>query len=732
MIRRAASRRPTAWLLAALALSLCASPTVLAGDASPPATALVLDGVSLSVSGSVVSEIGSFDAAPAGSAVQSASATRPSPYLDVTVSAIPFGTSDPDEAGIGTAEPGGAPGARLALQGFRNSQGAVELGSVDAQIFGASVAGAANLVSLQLDGAQKVPTVVVEWVAQAGPRLWLVRASAQVSTTPLTAAADQAMSGFSDLVVSASVADLAAPTTIGVDPTQGQDTATPITSGVGIVVGGEPTVPFPSWWSGDCDTNNYSAASLQLTGQAIAAYPLSSTADWNGLEACGPRPAYGEGPDVWVDFPGAHWSQLEFECVELSMRWMYLAWGVDPYPANGSGVVWNYSTFQSSYNPGGPDLVAVANDGSGALPRPGDVISYGSTSEEGHTAVVAAVNVNSSGNGTITTLEQNASSTGWDSVSVNDWTLGGFDGGVSGWLDDPGWDPNYVPALSSAQFIVGDFTGNGRDDLGAIAAGSSWIMPSTGSGLGTPGLWSTHDTYGDRATLVGDVTGDGKADLIAVGDSSTWVFTSTGTGFAPPVEWSDVPFYGTTATLLADLTGNGRDDLVAVDASAVWVMLSTGTGFAAPVEWSTQSFSGTQATLVGDVDGSGKDSLIAVDATGTWVMTANGSGFNAPVEWSSTPFYGTQMTLAGDLTGNGRTDLIAINSGSVSVMLSTGTGFGRPVTWVNIPFYGASATLVGDVSGQGYDALIAVGGSTAWVMQSTGSGFDRPVPWNLS
>lgn len=132
VIRRAASRRPTAWLLAALALSLCASPTVLAGDASPPATALVLDGVSLSVSGSVVSEIGSFDAAPAGSAVQSASATRPSPYLDVTVSAIPFGTSDPDEAGIGTAEPGGAPGARLALQGFRNSQGAVELGSVDA------------------------------------------------------------------------------------------------------------------------------------------------------------------------------------------------------------------------------------------------------------------------------------------------------------------------------------------------------------------------------------------------------------------------------------------------------------------------------------------------------------------------------------------------------------------------------------------------------------------------
>ena len=88
--------------------------------------------------------------------------------------------------------------------------------------------------------------------------------------------------------------------------------------------------------------------------RASPAYPLG--ADWDGLEACGPRPYYGEGPDVGVRFPGASWGVLEWECVELSMRWMYQAWGVEPYPANGSGVVWNYSTFESRYNPGGPPL----------------------------------------------------------------------------------------------------------------------------------------------------------------------------------------------------------------------------------------------------------------------------------------------------------------------------------------------------------------------------------------
>ena len=145
-----------------------------------------------------------------------------------------------------------------------------------------------------------------------------------------------------------------------------------------------PPVRFPPWWSGNCDANNDPGS-----------FPLSS---WDGLTACGPGPNRG-GVDVPVEFfPGA-WGELQWECVELSMRWLYLAYGVRPYPANGSGVVANYSRAD------GGNLEQIANNGS-SVPQPGDVLSMEPTSEEGHTAVVMGTNV-TDGNGTISILEQN-------------------------------------------------------------------------------------------------------------------------------------------------------------------------------------------------------------------------------------------------------------------------------------------------------------------------------------
>lgn len=145
-----------------------------------------------------------------------------------------------------------------------------------------------------------------------------------------------------------------------------------------------PAVPLPPWWSGQCDDNYYPGS-----------FVLSS---WDGLTACGPGPNRG-GYDAPVEFfPGA-WGELEWECVELSMRWLYLEYGVRPYPANGSDVVWNYSPAD------GGDLVKVANDGA-SVPRAGDVLSMGSEWSEGHTAVVTGSDVRD-GFGSISILEQN-------------------------------------------------------------------------------------------------------------------------------------------------------------------------------------------------------------------------------------------------------------------------------------------------------------------------------------
>jgi hypothetical protein len=110
------------------------------------------------------------------------------------------------------------------------------------------------------------------------------------------------------------------------------------------------------------------------------------------------------------------------------MRWLYLEYGVRPYSADGSGVVWNYSRAD------GGDLVKVANDGT-SVPRPGDVLSLGSEWSEGHTAVVTGVSV-THGYGTITILEQNMNGgDGTNTLGVfknyvePDWAMP-----VTGWL----------------------------------------------------------------------------------------------------------------------------------------------------------------------------------------------------------------------------------------------------------------------------------------------------------
>jgi hypothetical protein len=164
--------------------------------------------------------------------------------------------------------------------------------------------------------------------------------------------------------------------------------------------------PAPSWWSGACD----------VTGHA-GSYPLG--ASYDGVPACGPGTFQG-GYNQTVNFyPGAY-PVLEWQCVELVMRYMYLVYGVPPYSANGSTVVSNYT---------GTALTQIPNTGS-SLPSPGDVISEGAATSNGHTGVVTAVHV-TNGSGTVTMMEENASPGGYATIHVSGDTLGS---GVTGWL----------------------------------------------------------------------------------------------------------------------------------------------------------------------------------------------------------------------------------------------------------------------------------------------------------
>jgi GH25 family lysozyme M1 (1,4-beta-N-acetylmuramidase) len=275
-----------------------------------------------------------------------------------------------------------------------------------------------------------------------------------------------------------------------------------------------------------------------------------------------------------------------------------------------------------------------------------------------------------------------------------------------------------------------DVNGDGKADLVAQNAESTWVMTSTGSAYAAPAKWSNVAFYGDTANHVGDVNGDGKADLVAQNAGSTWVMTSTGSGFSTPVNWSSGAFYGELANHIGDVNGDHKADLVAQNAGSTWVMTSTGSGFSTPVNWSNVAFYGELANHIGDVNGDGKADLVAQNADSTWVMTSTGSGFAAPVKWSGMAFYGDAANHIGDVNGDHKADLVAQNAGSTWVMTSTGSSFSTPVNWSSGAFYGDVANHIGDVNGDGRDDLTAQNTGTTWVMTSTPGGYTAPVKWS--
>src|SRR5207245_1832902 len=144
-------------------------------------------------------------------------------------------------------------------------------------------------------------------------------------------------------------------------------------------------------------------------------------ASYLGVEVCGPRASGDGAPDVQWTKSG--WGEYEWECPELAMRFMALAYGVSAYNANGNNVVRNYSTSD------GGSLVKIPNGTSGKAPVPGDVISFDNANDPaGHVVVVTSSSVDSSGNGTIRVMTQNDTSDGWRTLSVSSWRVAPFGG----------------------------------------------------------------------------------------------------------------------------------------------------------------------------------------------------------------------------------------------------------------------------------------------------------------
>ncbi|HEY7816495.1 MAG TPA: CHAP domain-containing protein, partial [Nakamurella sp.] len=151
-------------------------------------------------------------------------------------------------------------------------------------------------------------------------------------------------------------------------------------------------------------------------GVVPAAYSDSSIV----VPACGPR---GSTNPVWVNpYPGSL-TTAGYQCVEFSRRYLYYKYGaVYNKSTNGDQIVDHYYSAYPTF------FTVVANGTVGKAPVPGDVLSFSpvatfSSPSGGHTAVVQASAVNSKGNGSLTLVEENASTSGVVVIPVTSWRV---------------------------------------------------------------------------------------------------------------------------------------------------------------------------------------------------------------------------------------------------------------------------------------------------------------------
>ena len=296
-------------------------------------------------------------------------------------------------------------------------------------------------------------------------------------------------------------------------------------------------------------------------------------------------------------------------------------------------------------------------------------------------------------------------------------------------------------------WLTGDFDGDGRDDIlrQLNRYGGAEVFLSTGNAF-VPGVNLRWSGFGhrDAGWYVGDFDGDGRDDLMRELNQygGGEVFLSTGSAFppAPNLVWSGSGHRGAGWTL-GDFNGDGRTDILRPlnSTGGAEVFLSTGSGFrgSTPLVWTTASFN-TRPWYVGDFNGDGLDDVMReVNINGAAeVFFSNGMSFEpAPtLRWFGSGHHGLGWQI-GDFDGDGRDDILRQHRavGGAEVFLSTGQSFvgGAGQRWTLQTNHSLGWTL-GDYNGDGRTDIFrqTAPGQGAEVFLSEGASFQLQGIWS--
>jgi len=293
---------------------------------------------------------------------------------------------------------------------------------------------------------------------------------------------------------------------------------------------------------------------------------------------------------------------------------------------------------------------------------------------------------------------------------------------------------SYSVGNGAISLAVGDFNGDGFQDLAVANTNSNTVSILLGEGNGTFQQQKQY-TVGDGPFYVttGDFNGDGVLDLAVVNtnDSTVSVLLGNGDGtFQAEVVYpvGDGESNGSPDYILAaDFNKDGKLDLVTANYNdnTISILLGNGDGtFQAQVTYATGD--GPNDLAIGDFNHDGNLDVAVSDNNDTTISMLYGNGdgtFQAPVI-DDLAGGGPWGIASGDLNGDGLTDLLVTNNGdgTVSVLLNQQSDTAA-ATGVSVSGAGAhqvDASYPGDASRSGsVSDPVSLSGSTSVTTTTT-------------
>ena len=289
---------------------------------------------------------------------------------------------------------------------------------------------------------------------------------------------------------------------------------------------------------------------------------------------------------------------------------------------------------------------------------------------------------------------------------------------------------NTTAPFTPTSVVVGDFDGDGNQDLAVLsAAGTGSVNIYLGNGNGTFQTAKNYavagSTSASRLLAIGDFNRDGIQDLVATNSALNQVAVILGKGdgsFGAP------NYYSVGAApwnvVVGDMNQDGFLDLAVASDSSASVSILQGNGDGTFQSYTTAPTGASQvgSVAIGDFNGDGWPDLATTSAPDNSVYilinekTATPS-FASAVQYSMNggPYY---LTI-GDFNRDGHLDIISANDGNnnVGVLLNNGDGTFGGATYYPVGA-GSIFANAADINGDDRVDLTAVTGNGLSVLLS--------------